>query len=252
MSILDTIFNSQPKQAPQQQQAPQDPQQQQQDPSQAMPNSAQQNNTIPNSNTTVPNNGMENNQSPLAEYGDIWQTKSNENNSKDFAINQEKLTEMASKMNFMGGVTPEQLAAVGNGGDEAVNAITEILNKVGQTSFARALEASSHLTNTALRTSNDSLQTELPKLVRNVSVSNNLRAENPMFNDPAVAPLLGAVEQQLANKYPDATAEEVTAHARKYLEQVAGVFNPNLAKQENNQQGGKTIAEEDFSGLLGL
>jgi hypothetical protein len=57
----------------------------------------------------------------------------------------------------------------------------------------------------------------LPHHLRRHGVNEGLAAENPIFNDPAVAPMLESVKAQLTLKHPQASIKEITDMAKKYV-----------------------------------
>jgi hypothetical protein len=50
--------------------------------------------------------------------------------------------------------------------------------------------------------------------VKRQRVADDLIKDNPAFKDPAVAPVVGLIQNQLAEKFPQATADEISAMAR--------------------------------------
>lgn len=229
MSLLNTIFGTPKPVAPAPAQAP-------------APASVEANNTVPNSTTAPAQQGQA--QSPLDAYKDLWQTKPDEKgNGQVLNFNKEKLREVSNQMDFTESVTPENMKALTEGGEGAVKALADILNTIGRNTYNNSVETTSHLINNALGITTKNIESNIPGYIKKATVSNNLRSENPMFNNPAVAPMLSAIETQLAAKYPDASAEEITTHAKQYLTQFAEVIAPKPTQQAST----KVPAEQDFS-----
>ena len=238
MSILNTLFGQQPQQAPQQQQAPAPQPQQQQ-----APQPAQDNNTVPNATNSPTHNEGE---SPLANYADLWDNFGKPNEEGNLLnFDKDKLGDLAGQMNFASTIKPEQFQAVAQGGEEATKALSDILNAVARQSYLNSTETTTHLLNSALKNSKDDIFSKLPDHVKKLDVSANLSKQNPMLNNPAVKPILTALESQLSAKYPNASAEEITQHAQTYLTELSGVFNP-----ASKEQAPKIPDGQDFSSYL--
>lgn len=236
MSILNTIFGN--NQSQQQAPAPQPAQQ---------PNPAvEQNATVPNSSNTPHQQdaGGEQSQSPLDNYKDIWDNFGKQGEDGNMlSFDKDKLNEIAGKMDFAGSLQPEQLQAISQGGEGATKALIEILNATARKSYLNSTETTTHLLNNALKNSKEDIFSKLPEHIKRMNVSDSLTKENPMYSNPAVKPILSALEQQLTAKYPNATADEITTHARQYLTSLAGVFNP----ESNKPKGPVVPLDQDFS-----
>ena len=86
---------------------------------------------------------------------------------------------------------------------------------------------------------------ELPQHIKRQTVTDALRSENPIFSNPAVAPIISALEAQMTVKYPNATAPEITAMAKQYVEALGSSF---AKKPEPKLSGdGKDKGEIDWS-----
>ena len=57
-------------------------------------------------------------------------------------------------------------------------------------------------------------------------VAQKLKAQNPIFSNPAVAPIIEATTSQLQTKYPDASPAELTQMAQDYVLAMSQAFNP--------------------------
>ena len=63
-------------------------------------------------------------------------------------------------------------------------------------------------------------------VVKEQSVNSALHTENPLYSNPAVAPVMEAVKSQLQLKNPKATAEELTGMAQAFVKAMSESFNP--------------------------
>jgi hypothetical protein len=221
----------------------------QQDPSQ-IPSNVNQPHTPPVANKTAVE------ESPLGDFKDFWQTPKDQQqvDIADFQFNFDanKVNQAVSKVDFTKSVKPEQIQAIAKGGEEAVTALLQVVNSVGQQAMQGAIIAGAKVTETGLKTSNSRIASELPNMVRKNAVSNALREDNPLFQNPAIAPMMAAIEDQFASKFPDATPQELKEKSQKYMlgfaQEIAkatgGEFNPNAEKAGNKARQGQ---EFDFS-----
>lgn len=159
---------------------------------------------------------------PLDQFADLWKNDPNATAATSGGVfgdlDPKKFSEAAAKLNFASTVTPEQLQAISAGGEGAVNAFSQAMNAVAQATYAQSAFASTKLIEQALGKAKEGFMSELPLHIKKLQVSDNLRTENPIFANPAVQPVISALESQLTVKFPNASASEITAMAKQYVE----------------------------------
>ena len=239
MSIMD-MFSSMMGSSKQQ---PQDQQQQQQQQQQPTPPG----NIPPNAPTSgasganaAPNGSLpstpDTKTTPLDQFADLWKNEPTPEGQPQAGIfgeiNPQKFMEAAGKIDFSKAVTPEILQSVQAGGEEGMKAFAAALNQVAQSAYAQSAFASTKITEQALARAEQKFIEQLPQLIKKTNVSDNLRKENPIFANPAVQPIISALETQLTVKFPQASASEITDMARKYVEALGSSFSPK--PQETN------------------
>lgn len=165
--------------------------------------------------------------------------------SKLFQVDPEKIQQGVSQLNFTSAVTPELLARIQAGGDDAIKANLEIMNKVGQQAFMQSMLASSKLVEAALTKANSHLDSRIEQRTKQLQVSSSLRESNPALTHPAAAPLVSALEQQFAVKYPQATPAEITRLANEYLANFA-----QLASGKKEAPANSSNQEMDWEKFL--
>jgi hypothetical protein len=223
--------------------------------------------TAPNTGTasagTAPNGATPGNQdsnpkpevTPLDQFNDLWNTAPADPNAPKPAgifgnVDPKKFMEAAGKIDFTKVVTPEQLQAISAGGENAMGAFAAALNSVAQTTYAQSAFASTKIVEQAMARAKDSFYADLPQHIKKQTVSENLRADNPVFSNPAVQPIISALEAQLTVKYPQASAGEITTMAKTYVEALGTSFSPKPAAgtTANGKPGSKQ--EEDWSSFF--
>ena len=191
---------------------------------------------------------------PFAQFTDLWKNddKSGDKNTGGVfgEIDPAKFSEAAGKINFSKSVTPEQLQAISSGGEGAVKAFAEAMNTVAQGVYAQSAFASTKIAEQAAAKVLENMRLELPAHMKKHTVSESLRSENPMFNNPAVQPLINALEFQLTHKFPNASAAEITTMAKGYISEMGTAFAPKA--DTTSSKDGKSGAREevDWSSYL--
>lgn len=203
-------------------------------------------------NGTVPNNNAtdDKSKSGLDQWADLWNTDPNAGTQGQplFNVDQTKLLEAARKQNFAAGADPELLTKIAAGGPDAVQAMVTLMNDIGQRVYAQSAFAGTRLIEGALEKSNFARSTDIDNRFKSLSVSTNLQADNPIFNNPAAAPMLDMVKNQMLLKHPNASSAEITQMAKQYLSTFAEAFQ--APSQQQQQQQSSRAAEPDWSTFL--
>lgn len=214
------------------------------DPNTQNPNTLPQNQQQQtNQNQNNPQNNQQQQQqkeTPDDPFKDLWTIDPKQKGPVDlgefnFAFDQGKVDASINSLDFTKAITPELMAKIAGGGADAVAATLQAMNIIGQQSAKTALMASTKITESGIRTNGQRLRDNLPHLVRNESVSNVLREDNPLFNDPSTAPMMELITQQMAQKFPNATPAEILKNARSYM--------ANFAENAVKFTGGKVITD---------
>jgi 2,4-dienoyl-CoA reductase-like NADH-dependent reductase (Old Yellow Enzyme family) len=165
-----------------------------------------------------------------------------------FNIDPAKLTEQASKTNFVGSIPPEVMAKIAAGGEEGAKAAMSAVNHVAQTSYAQSTLVAAKLVEAALEKQGKHYEeVVIPQLVKNLGVQQSLQDNNPALNHPAIAPVAAAVRDQLSKQHPEASQKEIAAMTQDYMSAFAQAVNP---PKETTQQGGRKAKEVDWSTFL--
>lgn len=247
MSIFQQLFGNKPQQAATPQQA-QQPQSQQPTPNQHI----QHNNQVPNgSNTPVqqPTPENPNPQSPNQEFADLWSNTSQQQQGQEpnFRLDPAKLNEQLANASFTGAIKPEQVQKILAGGEEAVGALMDVLNTFGRDVFSKSANFSSNMAENSYAHATRSVKNGLPDLVKSTLSQQELFTANPKLRDPALQPMVQAIQGQIQAKHPNASPGEVNAMVNQYFDRVKGAFT----KEEAPQQKNNTADAADFSSFLG-
>jgi hypothetical protein len=249
-SVMSRIFGAfVPQQAPQnlppQAQVQQPPMNNLQTPPNQVPaNTAQTdpNGIIPQEGATPPPKAPE---SPVAKFADLWdpvKTDPSQPNQESPAFDPQKMMEAAGKVDFTRVITPETLQKIQAGGQDAIAALSEALNKTSQQVFGQASIVAHRLSEQQAQKVRDELTAQIPDMVKRQSLNQGLMRENAAFSNPAVAPVIQALQDQLAQKYPKASVDELQGMAKDYLTGVAGMINP--PQQKGSKSGDPKDSKE--------
>lgn len=241
MSVFDMF-----RKAPPQQQAAQ------QQPGQSENPHVQNNPAVPNQSNTPEHNPTSQNpepKSPNAEFAELWKMEATQpNQAPNFRIDPEQLSKVTGNLDFTKSVSREDLAKIAAGGEEAVGALVNVLNSFGRDVFSTNAQFSSHMTEAGYNSAQQAIDRGLPTLVKKQFTQNELFQSNPKLREPALQPLVMAIQDQISKKYPNASPSEVNGMVDRY-------FNDHVSKafvKEGTEapQGQPSQVNQDFSSFL--
>ena len=211
------------------------------------PNDATLQNTSTAPNGVVPDNAQnEQDQpeknSPLDQFSNLWEPVENKDgNETPAALDSAKLQEVISKADFSSALSPENLAKIAAGGEEATTAFAESMNSVAQQVLFQATLAANKMTEQAVEQAMAKQASSIPEILKKQMLSNTLADSNPVYSNPAIKPVLEAVTSQLAAKHPNATPIELAEMAQNFVSVMGEALAPKPPAGTNNQ-----TQQEDF------
>ena len=255
MSIFDMF-----KQAPAPSTPPVTPQPGVQNPGQPLPGTHASPVTAPNgmvptqTSATTPTPATQQtidpNASPMDAFKDIWQTPTtmdpNQNAPMFANLDPKKLMESARTVDFSKSLNAETLQKIQAGGADAVAALTESLNTVAQTVYAQSALATTKIVEQALERQQTQLTAQLPTMVKSHQASETLMANNPIFNNPAVQPLVQAAREMITRKFPNANSAEISSQVENYFKALGTSLAPAPAQTTQT----KSAADFDWDKFL--
>lgn len=156
--------------------------------------------------------------SPLDKFQDLWKADPNAKpleHSVQLPFDGKQVLEAAKGVDFLKKINPE-LVAKAMGGD--ANSMASVIQESSQLALAQSVGVTTSIVNEALtRQSKHYEDKVIPEILRRHSVSTEVRRDNPMFENPAAAPMLNMLENQMAQKYPSASAADIRTMAQDYL-----------------------------------
>lgn len=187
-------------------------------------------------------------ETPLAAFKDLWETAPIDPNAPAAPAaykppTAEEIQKATAKADFTKNITPEQLAEVTAGGEGAGEALLKLLNTVGQQSLAQSTMVSAKLSEQALTAAIEAEVAKIPALVRAQTVQAHLKDTNPLFNNPAITPVIEATQERLQLKHPNATPAEITEMTQGFITAMGEHFAPKVTEPTG-------IAADDWSDYL--
>lgn len=181
----------------------------------------------------------------LDKFNDLWKPAESAPNGQSgqmFNVDPKQLMDAAKKIDFSKVIQPQQLQAIAAGGPDAMTAFAAALNSVAQTVYAQNAHATAKIVEQAIGKSQDAMRLEMPNQIKRLNVSESLRAENPALTHPAASPILGALEQQMTQKFPNASSMEISKMAQEYLVSFSKAMQkPEQQSQQQSTQNGKEV-----------
>lgn len=186
--------------------------------------------------------------SPMEQFKDLWQPpKPEEGAPETFSPDPAKIMEAAGKVDFTKILNKDALAKVQAGGEEAVQAMAVLLNQTAQAVYGQSTVAASKIVEQALSQAEQKFASRVPTLVNQKAAQAKLLSANKALANPAVAPIVTLIQEQLAAKYPNATSDELAEMAGEMMKGAANVFAP--APETSAPDKGKK-ADDDWSDFL--
>jgi len=180
-------------------------------------------------------------ESPLAEFKDMWETKPivEDPNAPPAPVEltAEAVQKIVAKTDFSKVITPESMAAITAGGEGAAEAFAQAMNQVAQQVMVQSTMVGNKLTEQAVNKAREEFSASLPEMLRKQSSTDHLRSANPLFTNPAVKPVMEAIQSQLLQKHPNATNAEITTMSEKFIMAMGEEFSPKEVINDNSTEG---------------
>lgn len=210
-------------------------------------------------NQQVDGDGKKPAENRLDKHKDMWQPPVDSEGKpvpgkkkQNFSIDPAKIMEYAGKQDFKKFVKPETIAAIQKGGEEGSAAFLQAMQDIGSSTFASSMTAASQLMQRALDAKDLDFEARLPELFKKYSLKDTLRTKNPALSHPAAAPIIEAIQDVLARKNPDATAEQLRSTAEQFLTDFAAETGGKKDEddEDTGSKGSKKAKQEDWGAFL--
>jgi hypothetical protein len=178
-------------------------------------------------------------ESPLDTFKDLWEPvpidPANPVPAAPQPLTAEQVQAAVAKANFAGAVTPDQMAAINQGGEAAQVAMAAMMNSVAQQVMVQATMVNNKLTEKAVATALEAQKAEIPGMLRKQQSTSHLNDTSALFSNPAIKPVVEATQAQLLQKFPNATPAEITTMTQDYIQAMGEQFAPPPPSNPNEQ-----------------
>lgn len=160
----------------------------------------------------------------------------NQQQASPWDINPEILDKGVQNLDFTSGLDIQNIQKAFQ--EQDPSAFVSELNKLSQQLYKANIMASMAAVKNGLPQELNRVKTEIPDVIKQQMLKEQVRDTNPAFTHEAAAPVLEGIQTQLQKKYPNASAKELAQMAKEYLQSFAAELQP---KQEES----KTPAQQE-------
>lgn len=166
--------------------------------------------------------------SPLDQYKTLWENEPNKDgeSTEQQPLTNEQVSKAMEGADFSKGMDANLLAAIAAGGEEAQKALPQILNAMARQVMTQSTLVNNKLTEQAVAAAIAKQQKSMPSLLRQQQATDHLKSKNPLFDNPAVKPVMEAARDQLLLKHPNATTAEITDMVHNFVSAMGESFAP--------------------------
>jgi hypothetical protein len=183
-------------------------------------------------------------QDPLSDFTKLWENDVVDPNNPQPGqvstylpnLDPAKLNQMVGQLDFTRNITPEQKAALAGGGENAVQAMMDVVNMATRSAFLMGFQGTHKMVETGLGNAKNAFVGEIPNYVKEQMSIDGLTTSNPIMSDPAYGKLVDDVRRQIQVKNPKATPTQVQQAVNRYFDDMVGTLTK--AKSQNTQQDG--------------
>lgn len=193
--------------------------------------------------------------SPLDSFKDLWkdnpQSPGAAGNGNLFNMDPAKLEEAVSRSDFLSQLPKDKLATAMQGVQNP-DALMEIMNGLAQRAFSMSLQMGTNMTEAAGKQLQTRFKDGFGDLYQQHSLK-TMKPDNPILQDPAVAPMLDMVREKIRSQNPGMSPDDIQAQAMQYFDKFSSAFSantPDAQKQREMQQ--RNPNEVDWEAELGL
>lgn len=169
---------------------------------------------------------------PLDQFKTLWDDVPIDPNApapdEPIVLKAEDIQKAVANANFTQAITPEQLKAIGAGGEEATKAFGEAMNLVAQQVMVQATLVGSKITDNAVARAIEIERAKIPQMLREQATTAHLIDTNPIFDNPAIKPIIEQTKAQLLAKNPTATPEQITKMTQDFILAMGEAFAPKV------------------------
>lgn len=159
------------------------------------------------------------------------------------------IQQSASKLDFAGAIPAELLTKIAAGGQEAAEALPQILNAAIQQAVAGITLNQGQLLNQALVANNQRVSSVLPGQIRRTQAMDFSEEEDPVLKHPQVQPLVQSLIRTAFAKDPNADPAKVRQEVAGYLRGIGAAMHETSPEVQASRKAA-IKGEQDWSGFF--
>lgn len=192
-------------------------------------------------------------ESPLDQFKDLFSIETDPNapvNDPDaswFNLDQDKMLEAAGKVSFTNVPQFNELAQKALSGD--VEAFGQVMDSVMRGAYVRNAMLAGTISEKAGRAALERISADLPNRVRDISSQESVAKLNPVFEHPAMRPVVDNLRRQIQQKYPEASSQKIAELTNNYLSTISKqIATPET--DPTDRRKAEQATGEDFSNFF--
>ena len=169
-----------------------------------------------------------------------------------FNLTPDAISKAAGKMDFMANLPPELAEKVkSSNGSFDFETLSALINHAGRTAYSRAMEHGTALTGNFVEARVQHERQGLPEHLRTYLAKSRTLGKKQIDN-PVVREHMALISERIANKFPDATEDEIAELTHEYFTTMAREINPDaFGGPMDDKKGTQPVGEiQDFDSYL--
>ena len=138
-----------------------------------------------------------------------------------------------STIDFTKGLDPNLFSAVASGGDNAIAALPQIINHAVRQAVLTSAQSTTKLVQGTVGNADKNITDIVQAEIKKLGLQDTIRS-NPIYSDPAYAPVVDMVQTRVLQKYPNATQADLSKAVDTYFLKLSSAFNPSSGNQPFN------------------
>lgn len=156
--------------------------------------------------------------------------------SQLFKVDPAEMQAALGKLNFMDGITNEQLQTIQAGGDGATQALLAIVNQTGQKALGMSMQTTQKMIESALAKSVSSVDQRFEHLNKTERFTAAIKEANPALASQGAAFMVESLRDAMMKKFPNATTAEIKDKVGEFMTQFTKTAAPVQQTTKNGRQ----------------
>lgn len=152
-------------------------------------------------------------------------------NGINFNLDVGALDKHYSGIDFTKGINTELFNHVAAGGEQALAALPQIINHAVRQAVLTSAQGTARLVQGTVQNADTNIASLVQAEVKKLGLQDTVR-QNPVYSNPLYAPVVSMVQQQVLQKYPNATQADLSRAVDSYFKRLGSDLNPGASNQQ--------------------